>query len=724
MPKALDLFAKTEHDALAKSLREWDIAYHQKDAPVVDDATYDAAKRRAKELEAKHPELAAGENNVAQNVGAPVSRAFKSYPHAVPMLSINDAFSEDEVKEWIKRADAASQAPASGEKSEPRAPSHRFFMEPKVDGLSFSARYENGILTRALTRGSGALGEDITENIKTISDIPKALWAKSPADVPRPMPPDEGLSTFPEILEIRGEVYLAREDFFKLNDEAAATGLKAFANPRNAAAGSLRQLDPSVTARRRLRAFAYTWGETSDRAWQTQSGFFKLLEQWGFKTTRQWCASADTFDDIRTHYDRMMEIRGGIPFDIDGIVIKANDVAMQDRMGATANSPRWEIAYKFPAARAITTLRDIAIQVGRTGVLTPVAELEPINIGGVLVSRATLHNADEIARKDLRIGDLVVVQRAGDVIPQVTGVAIRTDSPAGGDAEDTDSGQTGDRERNPPYIFPATCPVCGGDVVQDADKVARRCVNSLSCPAQATRELAHFVSRKGFDIEGLGAKQIEKFVELGWLKSPADIFALIENHKSEISGLDGFGEKSVANLDAAIRSRREIDLHRLLFAIGIPEVGETTAKLLAREFETLDALRAAPPERLAEINGIGEVMAREIAAFFKDERASKALDELLAHLTIKKSDPSPGPRASRIAGKKIVLTGALQKYTRDEAREILERLGAKVQGNVSAKTDIVIAGAEAGGKLDDARRLGVTIWNEDEFNELRCASQL
>ena len=643
-----------------KSLREWDIAYHTKDAPVVDDATYDVAKRRAKELETEYPELAAGKNSVAQNVGAPVSREFKNYPHSIPMLSISDVFTEDEVTDWLKKNP------------------DEVFMEPKVDGVSFSARYENGILIRALTRGNGTLGEDITENIKTIAEVPQNIPVRG-------------------IIEIRGEVYLSRADFFKLNEEAETTGAKPFANPRNAAAGSLRQLDPRITARRRLRAFAYTYGEVSTRDWATQSEFFDRLEEWGFKTTRGWCKVAQTQEEIQAHYNHMMEIRSDIPFDIDGLVIKVNDIETQEKLGATANSPRWEIAYKFPAARGITVLRDITIQVGRTGVLTPVAELEPINIGGVVVSRATLHNADEIARKDFRIGDRVVVQRAGDVIPQV--VETLEHAP-----------------NSRPYRFPTKCSVCGADVVQESDKVARRCINALSCPAQLTRELEHFVSRKGFDIEGLGSKQIEKFVELGWLKSPADIWKLVSAHGEVLRRMDGFGEKSVANLDASIRARSKIDLHRLLFAIGIPEVGEATAKLLAREFGTLDALRAATKERLTEIPGIGEVMADEITKFFNAASTAAALDELLTHLAVKNpTNSTPGTGHSTLFDKKIVLTGTLARHTRDKAREILENLGAKVQTSVSAKTDIVIAGADAGGKLDDAQKLGVTIWGEEEF---------
>jgi len=682
MAKKLDLFAKTEHDALMKNIKAWDIAYHTKDAPLVDDATYDAAKRRAEALEEEYPELAAGTHSMAKTVGAPVSKDFKSFPHSVPMISIQDVFNEQDVKDWLGRVKV-----------------HDVFIEPKIDGLGYAARYENGVLVRALTRGNGVMGEDITENIKTISDVPQILGSH----VPPPLGGGSARSAvggaIPHILEIRGEVYLSRADFLALNEEAEKKGTKPFANPRNAAAGSLRQLNPKITAQRRLHAFAYTYGEVSDRTWKTQSEFFELLESWGFKTTKHWCKMAHGLEDIQTYYDHIEQIRSTIPFDIDGLVIKVNDIATQERLGSTANSPRWEIAYKFPAQRGITHLKDIVIQVGRTGVLTPVAKLEPINIGGVVVQNATLHNADEIERKGFRVGDKVVIQRAGDVIPQVVE-----------SLEHAPNSHT--------YHFPTKCPVCGADVVQEPNKVARRCVNTLSCPAMIEGELIHFVSRKGFDIEGLGEKNIEKFVSLGWLKSPADIWTLISAHGNELRRMEGYGEKSVANMDAAIKSRSSIDLHRLLFAIGIPEVGEATAKILAREFGSIEKLRAATPEQLMEIEGIGEIMANEITKFFADHHTVKALDELLSHLTI--INPTQLPvtnHQSPIAGKKIVLTGTLQKYTRDEARDILESLGAKVQGSVSAKTDIVIAGAEAGSKLTDAQTLGITIWDEEQFEK-------
>lgn len=663
MSKTPDLLILAEHADLMKKLAAWDIAYHQNDAPIVDDATYDAAKRRALEIEDAYPELAA--NGASGRVGAAVSEKFKSYPHSVPMLSISDVFDQADVADWFnKLADKD------------------IFIELKVDGVSYAARYENGRLVRGLTRGSGVAGEDITENLKTIADIPHQLRGD-----------------YPDVIEIRGEVYMSRADFLALNASAAESGDKVFANPRNAAAGSLRQLNPAITASRRLSAFAYTYGELSSRNWATQSEYFDKLESWGFKTTRKWSHHAHSIDEIQQVYNDIMVLRADIPFDIDGLVLKVNNVDLQERMGARANSPRWEVAYKFPAARGITTLRDITVQVGRTGVLTPVAELEPINIGGVVVSRATLHNADEIERLGVNVGDKVIVQRAGDVIPQIVGVAE--------DAPDAT-----------PFVFPDICPVCGATVIQESGQVARRCVNTLGCPAQRIGELEHFVSRKGFDIDGLGTRQLELFISRGWIKNAADIFTLIARHGDDIKKLDGFGDKSVSNLNVAIERARNIELHRFLFAIGIPEVGEVTAKILARAFGNLDALRAAPVWKLKQIDGIGDVMADEIVSFFGDAHNAAVLDELLHQVHVAETDTATTTSDGPLAGKKIVLTGTLPNYTRDAAREILERLGAKVQGSVSAKTDIVLAGADAGSKLTRAEQLGITIWSESDLERV------
>lgn len=661
MTKTADLFIRAEHAELIKKLNEWDIAYHQNDAPIVDDATYDAAKKRALAIEEEYPELA--QNGASTHVGAAPSTKFKTYTHSVPMLSISDVFDEGEVADWFNKL-----------------PNKDLFIELKVDGVSYAARYEHGVLVRGLTRGSGVAGEDITENLKTIPDIPQKLSGE-----------------YPDEIEVRGEVYMLRDDFIALNAMAAETGDKVFANPRNAAAGSLRQLNPRITASRRLSAFGYTYGAVSEKMWKTQSEYFDRLESWGFKTTRHWARHAKTMDEIQAMYNDIILTRADIPFDIDGLVIKVNDVATQERMGARANSPRWEVAYKFPAARAVTTLRGITIQVGRTGVLTPVAELEPINIGGVVVSRATLHNADEIARLNVRVGDKVTVQRAGDVIPQIVGVAEHN-----ADAVD--------------FVFPNKCPVCGGDVVRSEGEVAYRCVNTLSCPAQRIGELEHFVSRSGFDIDGIGTRQIELFISRGWMESPADIFTLIEKHGNEIRRMDGFGDKSVENLRQSIENARTQELHRFLTAIGIPDVGKTTAKLLANNFGNLESVRVATISDLTAIDGIGDVMAREIVSFFGNARNIAILDELLKYVTVKTAIKTVAK--TPVSGKKIVLTGTLANYGRDDAREILERMGARVQGSVSAKTDIVLAGADAGSKLTKAQELGITIWDESDFERL------
>ncbi len=664
MSKIPDLFILAEHQDLIQKLQAWDIAYHQHDAPIVDDATYDAAKKRALEIETMFPELA--KDGASTHVGAAVSDKFTSYPHSVPMLSISDVFDQDEVADWFNKLSNKG-----------------VFIELKVDGVSYAARYENGRLVRGLTRGSGTHGEDITNNLKTIPDIPHVLSGD-----------------FPEVVEIRGEVYMTRADFSALNAESD----KQFANPRNAAAGSLRQLNPAITATRKLSAFAYTYGEISKRDFTSQSEYFEKLESWGFKTTRQWAKHASSVDEIQDVYNHIMMIRPQIPFDIDGLVIKVNDIATQERMGSRANSPRWEVAYKFPAAQAITDLRDITIQVGRTGVLTPVAELEPINIGGVVVSRATLHNADEIKRLGIKIGDKVIVQRAGDVIPQIVGVANTKP-----DAQE--------------FSFPTICPVCGGNVVQESGAVARRCVNTLGCPAQRIGELEHFVSRKGFDIDGLGTKQLEYFVERGWIREPADIFTLIAQHGDEIKQMDGFGDKSVANLNAAIEQARNIELHKLLFAIGIPDIGAVTAKVLANHFGTMENVRKAKVWELIKIDGVGEIMAQEIVSFFDDEHNSGALNRLIEQINIKDAEITAPSEDAPLVGKKVVLTGTLGNYTRDAAKEILERMGAKVVGSVSAKTDIVLAGMDAGSKLTKAQDLGITIWGEEDFERLIAENQ-
>lgn len=667
MAKVADLFTRARHAELMKQLHIWDVAYHTDDAPLVDDATYDAVKREAVALETEFPDLVGVKDMVTS---AATKKEFKSFPHSIPMLSLDNAFNDDEVNAWLERVKVTD-----------------IFAEPKIDGVSFSARYENGIFVRGLTRGDGIDGEDITENIMMINDIPKTIHNSQPCP-PKPLA-KAGFTMHNSVFEVRGEVYLSKADFLALNEKSE----KKFANPRNAAAGSLRQLDPAITKSRNLRAFAYTWGEVSERNWTTQQEFFERLEEWGFRTTREWSRLCRGTDEIAEYTKNLGEMRASLPFDIDGAVYKANDIFEQERLGFIAHSPRWALAFKFPAERGQTTLNDITVQVGRTGVLTPVAELEPLNLGGVLISRATLHNADEIARKDIRVGDKVIIQRAGDVIPQVVEVIAHA-------------------QNNIPFNFPTHCPVCGGDVIQDSGLIARRCANSLSCPAQIVGGLIHFVSRKGFDIEGFGDRQIEQFVGYGWIKEPADIFKLIINYKLLIINLDGFGEKSVLNLNTAIEKARDIELWRFLYAIGIPEVGESTAKLLARHFGDFEKIRTATATELQEINGIGEVMANEIVRFFSDENNARIIGNLLKEINIIIRD-------SRLAihglnGKKIVLTGTLSR-PRDNIRAELESLGAIVQGSISAKTDILIAGENAGSKLGQAKKLGIAIWSESDM---------
>ena len=655
MKNASDLFTKTEYENLVKQILLWDKAYHRDDNPIVDDATYDKAKKRAIELEEKFPEF---KGEISKKVGSSVSKEFKSFEHKIPMLSISDVFNENELKAWIDR---------TGENNE-------FFVELKVDGLSFSVLYENGKLIRALTRGSGIIGEDITENIKTIKDIPLILKGD-----------------FPSLIEIRGEVYMARNDFISLNE----VNDKKFANPRNAAAGSLRQLDPSITAKRKLSAFAYTYGIVDKRDWKTQSEFFDKLESWGFKTTKFWAKKADNIQDIQKIYTDINNIRMDIPFDIDGLVIKINDIEIQNVLGATAQSPRWEIAYKFPAAKAITRLNDIIIQVGRTGVLTPVAVLEPINIGGVIVSRATLHNFDEIERKNIFIGDNVIVERAGDVIPKIVNVDKHF-------------------ENSKKFVFPNICPVCGSHVMKIDNMVARKCINSLTCPAQLIASLDHFVSKKGFDIEGLGEKQLSLFNLLGFIKSAFDIFNFIDIYRDKIIKLDGFAEKSVSKLKENIEKAKNIEFHKFIYAIGIPEIGFTNAKILAKKFENFEDLKSAKIETLIKIDGIGETIAKEIIEFFKDNENS--LNELVQVINIK-YDNKETFENEFFKDKKFVLTGTLSNYSRYEAKEIIESMGGIISSSVSLKTDFLIAGENAGSKLDNAKKLNVKILNEQEFIE-------
>ena len=684
--------AAAELERLAAEIARHDQLYYQNDDPEISDADYDALRRRNEAIEARFPDLVRADSP-SRRVGAPASETFAKVRHRVPMLSLGNAFADEDVTDFAVRVRRFLSLAAEDELA--------ITAEPKIDGLSISLRYERGVLIEAATRGDGAEGENVTANVKTIREIPARLKG----------------GHVPAVAEIRGEIYMGHADFAALNEAQAAAGGKVFANPRNAAAGSLRQLDSAITAARPLRFFAYGWGEMSDLPADTQKGMVEAFAKWGLPVNElmRVCTSADA---LLAFYREIAERRASLGYDIDGVVYKVNRLDFQDRLGFVSRSPRWAIAHKFPAEQATTVLRDIEIQVGRTGSLTPVAKLEPVTVGGVVVSNATLHNEDEIARKDVRAGDTVVVQRAGDVIPQIVRVVIEKRPP----------GAT-------PYEFPKTCPVCGSKAVREADNdpaaggVVRRCTGGLICPAQAKERLKHFVSRLAFDIEGLGEEKIELFFEEGLIRRPADIFTLEARDKASANPLaerKGFGAKSVEKLFRAIEARSHIGLERFIFALGIRHVGETTAKDLARAYQTIDAFRAAVEAAVQggkeseayndidAIEGIGTTVVDALVDFLSEPHNVEALDDLLAHVTVE-----PYVRAQAVAspvtGKTVVFTGKLERLGRSEAKAQAERLGAKVSGSVSAKTDYVIAGADAGSKLTNAQKLGVTVLTEDEW---------
>ena len=673
--------AKTELAALAAAIAAADTAYHQNDAPEITDGDYDALRRRNDALEARFPGLVRADSP-SQRVGAAPAGGFAKITHRVPMLSLGNVFNEEELADFI-----AGIRRFLRELSD-ESIAIELVAEPKIDGLSVSLRYEKGVFVSGATRGDGAVGEDITANLKTIKDVPQKLTG----DVP-------------DVLEVRGEVYLPKGEFRALNERQADAGEKIFANPRNAAAGSLRQLDASVTARRPLRLFAYAWGEVSERTSETQKGFLERLEGWGFPVNPRIrvCAGLEA---LMQAYNDLGSARASLDYDIDGMVYKVNRIDWQERLGFVSRAPRWAVAHKYPAEKAETILKEIGIQVGRTGVLTPFAILEPVTVGGVVVSRATLHNEDEIARKDFRAGDTVIIQRAGDVIPQVVEALM---------------------ERRPanakPFAMPETCPDCGSPAVRHEGEVARRCTNRLTCPAQAVEGIIHFASRGCFDIEGLGEKHIDTFYKEGLLKTPADIFRL-KDHEAALREREGWGDKSVDNLLRNIEVRRTIPLERFIGALGIPQVGEATAKLLARHYLTFAALRAAMVaakvigseayQDLNDINGIGSSMADDIVEFFADEHNAKQLDDLETQLTIEPFLP-PQVVASSISGKTVVFTGTLETVSRNEAKARAEALGAKVAGSVSKKTDYLVIGADAGSKAKKAAELGVTTLTEEEW---------
>jgi DNA ligase (NAD+) len=686
--------AKAELKRLATEIGHHDQLYYRKDAPEITDAEYDTLRVRNAAIETRFPALRRTDSP-SERVGSAPVEAFGKIRHAVPMLSLGNAFDDEEVSDFMARVrrflgletEAAIEVVA----------------EPKIDGLSISLTYEDGHLVQGATRGDGVEGENVTANVKTIKQIPERLSGRN----------------VPDRIEVRGEIYLPHADFKKLNEEQAASGGKVFANPRNAAAGSLRQLDSSITARRPLRFFAYTWGAASALPAKTQSGVIETFQRWGLPTN-SLMRVCDSVEAVLAYYREIGEKRATLGYDIDGVVYKVNRLDWQERLGFVSRAPRWAIAHKFPAEEVTTKLLDIEIQVGRTGALTPAAKLEPVNVGGVVVSNATLHNEDEIARKDIRIGDTVMVRRAGDVIPQVMGVV---------------------KEKRPksakPFKMPEVCPACGSHAVREVDEktgradVVRRCTGGLICPAQAKERLKHFVSRNAFDIEGLGEKQIELFYDEGRIMRPADIFTLQQRdarlaEDERLANKKGFGAKSTENLFKAIDARRKIGLDRFIYALGIRHVGETTARDLAKALGTLDAFRTASMaaakggkdseayQDLDNIEGIGETVVDALANFFGEPHNVTVLDDLKEQVEVQRF-VRQAATASPVTDKTVVFTGSLEKMTRGEAKALAERLGAKVAGSVSKKTDYVVAGADAGSKLNKAREAGVTVLTEDEW---------
>ncbi len=681
---------KAEHARLEAELRKHDEAYYQRDAPTVSDAEYDALRRRYEAIEQRFPDLRTLAS-LTRKVGAAPARGFAKVRHAVPMLSLQNAFAEEDVADFVGRIRRFLNL----KENEALA----FTAEPKIDGLSMSLRYEDGALVRAATRGDGSEGEDVTANIKTLKEVPHRLKGRN----------------VPAVCEVRGEVYMTKPEFLALNKRQAEAGEQIFANPRNSAAGSLRQKDAAITASRSLHFFAYAWGELNAMPADTQSGMLKWFAAAGFKTNPLWklCKSLDEL--LAFHHEIELQ-RAKLDYDIDGVVYKVDRLAWQERLGFVSRNPRWATAHKFPAEKAATIVKAIDIQIGRTGALTPVAKLEPVTVGGVVVQNATLHNADEIARLDVRIGDTVTIQRAGDVIPQVLGVVM----------EKRPKGAT-------PYEFPKVCPCpLKTPVVRELNTAGEqgvrfRCSGEFACPFQKTEHLKHFVSRRAFDIEGLGDKQIDLFFEQGWVKEPADIFTLeARNARIKLEEVEGYGEVSVRNLFDSIRAREEISLERFIYALGMRHVGDTTARALARAYGSWKAfhdaaLRVADGdteirEEMDNLDQIGGTVIDSIAAYFGEDHNRKLVERLTKEVRILDAER---PRAdSVVAGKTVVFTGSLEKMTRDEAKAMAERLGAKTAGSVSKKTDYVVAGPGAGSKLAKAKDFAVAVLTEDEWFEL------
>jgi DNA ligase (NAD+) len=676
---------------LAEEIAEHDKRYYQDDAPSISDAQYDLLRLRNASIEKRFPELIR-HDSPSQRVGAKPAERFEKVRHARPMLSLDNAFSDEDLRDFVARVRRFLALPGEEDLV--------LVAEPKIDGLSSNLRYEKGEFVLGATRGDGAEGENVTANIRTIADVPKKFRKAA------------GL-TIPDVFEVRGEVYMSHADFAAMNRRQEKAGDKIFANPRNAAAGSLRQLDPAITARRPLRFFAYHWGEVSELPGKTHWEALQALKAWGFPVnplTRR----CRTVEGALAFYEEVQHGRAELGYDIDGVVYKVDRLDLQNRLGFVSRSPRWAIAHKFPAEQAESVVERVAVYVGRTGALTPVAHVKPVTVGGVVVQNVSMHNEDEVARKDVRVGDTVVVQRAGDVIPQLVRVVLER-RPEGAE----------------PYKMPEVCPVCGSQAIREINpktgepEAARRCVNTLSCPAQAVERLRHFAARDAFDIEGLGEKTVAEFFEDGLLREPADIF-LLETRYADgakaIMAREGWGEQSAGKLFRAIRARRKVPLDRFILALSIPHVGETTAKLLARNFHSvkafLDSMESDHAvEDLDAIEGIGEVMARAIQAFFGDKHNREAIAHILDHVEV--TDVAAHRAAdSAVGGKTIVFTGTLEKMSRNEAKARAESLGAKVAGSVSKKTDLIVAGPGAGSKLKNAQELGVKIISEDEWLEL------
>jgi DNA ligase (NAD+) len=685
--------AAAELKRLAQVIAYHDDLYYRRAAPEISDAAYDALRERNAAIEARFPRLIR-KDSPSLRIGAPPVEAFGKVVHRVPMLSLGNVFDDDGVRDFLERIRRFL-----GLKS---LEGLAFTTEPKIDGLSITLRYENGWLTQGATRGDGYEGENVTANVRTITDIPHQVRAKS----------------FPDLFEVRGEIYMSHGEFQRLNKEQERRGERLFANPRNAAAGSLRQLDPSITASRPLHFFAYAWGEVASLPADTQWDVYQAMKKWGFPLN-PLMRLTHSVEEMLGLYRDIESRRASLDYDIDGIVYKVDRLDLQERLGYVSRSPRFAVAYKFPAKRATTVLHDIEVQVGRTGALTPVAKLAPVTVGGVVVQNATLHNEDEIARKDVRVGDTVLLQRAGDVIPQILGVI---------------------KEKRPknarPFKFPHVCPVCGSRAIREInpntgkEEAVRRCTGGLICPAQRVERLKHFASRDAFDIEGLGEKRIKEFYDDGLIESPPDIFTLAERDKRsrrKLADREGWGMTSAQNLFAAIEASRKVRLDRFIYALGIRHIGETTARLLARRYGTIEkfytAVRAAAPDRRGEafaaldnIEGIGPTVAEAIADFFAEPHNVKVVDALLEQV-------SPQPlkvieRASPLAGKAVVFTGTLKRMTRSEAKARAERLGARVLGSVSKNTDYVVAGPGAGAKLKDAHALGIKVLREGDWLKL------